>query len=238
MKTKIQKYTLWSLMAALLMLSAQSGASVWEHDREWGASDDLAFSRWVSRSVKTTFFKDLGGSYKYLRLDCADALYGLRIYFAAKNRISFSARKGKITNEMDRYDHIQNEDRRIAKFIAYVAGQIGTETMAHNDTYSVSIRSLRPGDLFMYKYTTNGTSYTRHSYIIKNINVDGTFDVLYSTQARRDSGRPMARVRHESFQHKPLHYGSNKYGWGFRRWKRPSQAHLNQSQICNLGKSF
>ena len=84
---------------------------------------------------------------------------------------------------MTEFDHLENPDDKVAALIEFLLDRIGTHSLAETDSYSVGFNDIKPGDVFMYKYCKDD-SCTRHTYIIKDINADGTFDVLYGTQNR------------------------------------------------------
>ena len=121
-------------------------------------------------------------------------------------------------------------DAKLAGFIEYLALNYGTESLAHSDTYPVGLNNIKAGDLFMYKVGSDG-NFTRHTYIVKNINVDGTFDVIYSTQQRAAEGRALGRYRSFIFKKAPLNTGVDKNHWGFRRYKLPQQMSTSQEKL-------
>jgi len=149
------------------------------------------------------------------------------------NSLSFSANGGNITNNTSKFDRYSGH-QKMAKFIEYISQYYGTENLAHTDTIPVGIQSIRPGDLFMYKVGTDG-SFTRHTYIIKGINIDGTFDVMYSTQQRAKEGQPLRRRTSYEFKKAPLNTGRDQNHWGFRRQKMP---HLMSTSQESLGADF
>lgn len=209
---------------AVTLFSTLSQAAVWDHKPgvQWDQSWEIKYSNWIAGSVGPNFFKNLGGPYARMKLDCADAHYAFLAYFARTNGLPFAAGGGATTNKTTRFDHISNADARFTKFVEFLAASYGTEALSHRDTFPVNVYKIQPGDLFMYKVGSNG-EYTRHTYIIKNINVDGTFDVMYSTQDRFKKGLPLNRHKTYMFKKAPLNTGSDRNYWGFRRAK---PAHL------------
>jgi len=209
----------------LLSFSFTLKAAVWEAKPglNWDSYWDIKFQKWVKNSVEGNFFKKLGGRYKNLPLDCADAFYGLRIYFSFKNSLPWRSAGQKwnsrdnfstgYSNEMTNWDHLSNSDDRVAELINFTLDRLGTESLANLDTYPISLSDVKPGDMYMYKYGSDG-SFTRHAYIIKDVNADGTFDVLYGTQLRAKKLWPLGRVGAEYLQHKP-----DLNEWGFKRYK-------------------
>lgn len=218
------------IIAVMLMASGSAFADVWQSNKHWDNSWQSKYSNWIATEVGPKFFKDLGSPYRELKIDCADAHYALLAYFSKKNGLHMIINNGRTGNTTDRFDHISNADQRLVAFIRYLAGSYGTESLSHRDTVPVGLRDLKPGDLFMYKIGTNG-NYTRHTYILKNINIDGTFDVLYSTQARRDAGKPLNRNTSFMFKKPPFNTGGDQNYWGFRRAKKSSSAHIHQTSL-------
>lgn len=225
--------TFWLIFVSFQTLFFHhSQAQIWNTDSKkvWSEDIQIKYSNWVSGKLGTDFFKSLGRPYTKLRLDCADAHYALLAYFARQEGLPFIIDRGKLSNMTTRFNSVANENERFVDFIKYIAGSYGTEALVHNDTFPISFRSLRPGDLFMYKIgSSNGV--TRHTYIIKNINPDGTFDVVYSTQAAAASGLPLYRKESHMFNHAPTNRGDDANRWGFRRQKPAHLASQLQENI-------
>jgi hypothetical protein len=224
-----------TLLSFIISLSASS--SVWEAKPglNWDAYWDIKFQKWVKNEVEGDFFKKLGGKYKDLPLDCADAFYGLHIYFSFKNSLPWKSAGQKwnrrdnyptgYSNEMTNWDNLRSPNDRVASLIEFILGRLGTESLANLDTYPVSLNDVKPGDMYMYKYGSSG-SYTRHAYIIKDVNSDGTFDVLYGTQLRAKKLWALGRVGAEYLQHKP-----DLIEWGFKRYKNNQDSEVPASKI-------
>jgi hypothetical protein len=209
-------------------------AQVWQHDskKQWTEKNQIKYSNWVSSKLGTDFFKSLGSPYTGLRLDCADAHYALLAFFSRQEGLPFAINKGNLTNMTTQFNSITDLDKRFVAFVKYIAGSYGTEALAANDSYPIAFNALRPGDLFMYKIGSNG-NYTRHTYILKNINPDGTFDVVYSTQAAAAAGRPLIRKASYMFNHAPTNTGGDRYNWGFKRAKPAEYAGVSSDKIPN-----
>lgn len=215
-----------------LLFSASAQAAVWVHDkqRSWNDYWQQQYANWVATRVGPKFFKDLGYPYSQIPLDCADAHYALVAYFARMNQLPFRVNRGGISNLTKSFDHIRDPEERLAAFIRFLRGNYGTESLAHADTYPVGISSVMPGDIFMYKVGSNG-NHTRHTYIIKNVNPDGTFDVLYSTQANADLNGPLSRRSTYMFNKAPVNGGVDYGHWGFRRMKPAQYSETDHSRI-------
>lgn len=216
----------------LILTGLPARAAVWEHepDKSWNADWHRKYANWIATEVTPTYFKDLGRPFSDLRMDCADTHYALVAYFAARHRLPFAVNLGGTTNLSNRFDHLPPGQARLAAFIAFLRANYGTESLSHRDTYPVAIKRLMPGDLFMFKVGSNG-NFTRHTYIIKNINPDGTFDVLYSTQAIAEINGSLKRNRSYMFTVAPTNRGADHRFWGFRRMKLPQEAHIDQAAL-------
>lgn len=214
----------------LMIVGVQTQAQVWVAEQSWSSSWQNKYAQWVASNVGPNFFKQLGGEYAKLRVDCADAHYALLAYFSFHNKLEFTVDNGNVTNMTTRFNNYTTSEQRLIALIKFMVSNLGTESLAHRDTYPVAINSLMPGDLFMYKVGTNG-NFTRHTYIIKNINPDGTFDVLYSTQDRMKKGLPLNRHASYMFTKAPTNKGVDQNHWGFRRSKMPQHASIPQEQL-------
>lgn len=213
------------IITLFILVSTLSQAKVWEATpgMHWDAYWGQKFENWIKDEVEGDFFKKMDG-YKDLPLDCADAMYAFKIYFSFKHRLHWKTGAHKwqrdreqfpygFSNEMTNWDHLPTEEERVIQLISFLIDRVGTESLANLDTYPVAIHDVRAGDLFMYKFGSDG-SYTRHTYIIKEVNVDGTFDVLYATQLRAKKLWGLGRIGAEYLQHKP-----DLENWGFKRMK-------------------
>jgi hypothetical protein len=130
-----------------------------------------------------------------------------------------------------------DENQRLASFIFDTVDNNGTENLSGGDTYPIRIQDIQGGDVFMYKIESAPGTFSRHTYLIKNVNSNGTFDVLYSTQARRDAGLPMNRIKQYSFANPrwvPNHTAvGDKNTWGFKRMRLPQQRGISFDKIPN-----
>ena len=225
------------IILGLIVLTQVSQAAVWKAKPglNWDAYWDKKFETWVKEEVEGDFFKKLGSRYKSLPLDCADAFYGLRVYFSYKKKLPWRSDAQKwndhesyssqYSNEMTNWDHLENEEDRVAELIRFLVDRVGTESLANLDSYPIPLMDVRAGDVYMYKYGSDG-SYTRHAYIIKEVNSDGTFDVLYGTQLRAKKLWPLGKTGNEYLQHKP-----DNISWGFKRYKSNLDTKTKESKI-------
>ncbi|MBT3234343.1 MAG: hypothetical protein HN353_00160 [Bdellovibrionales bacterium] len=213
------------IMTTLTLTGGQLKAAVWESDNTWDLEWEKRFSSWMkSSAVHRNIFTNSGSNYYGIRADCADASYALRIIFSYENHLPFAMRNPSgsrrrsgryLTNQLSKFDSISDSNRRVVKFINYIAGSVGTESLVRNDTFSPALQTLRAGDLFMYRMGGFLGRPIRHSYNIKRINPTGDFALIYSTQALAREGKPLNYRDHRTFTHAP------RKPWGFRRFKWP-----------------
>lgn len=213
-----------------LSFAINTHAAVWQSNKHWNENWQRRYANWIATSVGPNFFKNLGSPFNRLRIDCADAHYALKAYFSRMHGLHMVVERGNMNNKTNAFNRYRNSDERLYRFIVYLANNYGTESIAHNDSYPVAIDDVLPGDLFMYKVGSNG-NFTRHTYIVKNINIDGTFDVIYSTQDRAKKGAALGRHWSYMFKKAPLNTGVDRNHWGFRRAKMSQHAAVSQERL-------
>lgn len=225
----------------LVFFSKFSFSDVWkvEEEKVWTKEYQEMYSNWVRDKVGTHFFKKLGSPFKDMKMDCADFHYALQIYFSWENKLPFAIslkERGKdeptLTQASNRFNRYGEEGsiERMAALLEYVIDTQWTEPLARRQTYPMAVKDIRPGDIFMKKYGTDA-GYTRHTYIIKEVNEDGTLDILYSTQIRAKSNLPPKAVNNTMFKDAPFNRGVDLHKWGFRRMKMPQDAETDQSEV-------
>ena len=204
-------------------------AVVWQPypGRQWSEFWQKQYTSWVEKEVYGNFFKRLGGHYENLPLDCADAAYAMRIYFSYQHRLPWVSDAPKWnrnepahSEQLTNWDHLARADDRVAHLIEYMMIRVNTRSLAYQDTYPVAPHDIRAGDLFLFKYGKEQAA--RHAYIIKRVNLDGTVDVLYSTQNRASRLKPLALLTSAVLQHSP------QKPWGFKRFKNNLDAYRDQ----------
>lgn len=226
-----------TLAFIILTVTTQAFAAVWNTDpsRVWTSADEQGYARFVSQNVTGDFFKRLGSPFSQIKLDCADAAYALRAYYANRNGLPFVIAGKYGNNKTNQFDYAGAGDSRLAAFITYIVGDNGTEQLSGSDSFPVAIKSIQAGDMFLYKIESSPGVYSRHTYIIKNVNSNGTFEVLYSTQARRDAGLPMNTIAQYTFPNPkwiPNHTApADRNTWGFKRFRTPAQIGLAVASI-------
>jgi hypothetical protein len=229
-----------SLFASLLF-SASTQASVWDDNQVWSLQYEDEFANWMqSPSVNEKMFTDSKSPYYGVSTDCADTSYALRAIFAFEHKLPFAiyspsgsrnANKA-FSNRQTSWDKLATNQQRLIRMINEIGMSVGTENLAHFDTFPAAIKRINPGTLFMYKIKARFGKFIRHSYNIKAINPVGTFDVIYSTQANKAKGLPLIRRKEIEFDHAPTE------PFGFRKFKWPEHLGLAASLIpAELGSS-
>ena len=93
-------------------------AAVWETTQAWDANWEARYQDWVSREWDKSFFLRSGSLMEGAPVDCADAVYTMRAYFAARNGLPFVIKDpttrradATISNSMTRWDSQPKEER-------------------------------------------------------------------------------------------------------------------------------
>jgi hypothetical protein len=176
------------LSAALLLqaLGSTAQAAVWNASHQWNKDWDEKYVQWVKANWDEHFFDRPGTPYTGLRLDCADAVYSMRIIFSYENGLPFAMKdptggKKLITNEMSRFDR-EPENKRIRSFLRFIYG-VGSTHSLPNDTYPVAIsrQTVRSGNIFL----TNKKSH--HSWTIKEILPTGIPHLIFSSRPAKNT---------------------------------------------------
>ena len=144
---------LLKLAASVLLLSGAStaSASVWTATRNWTAADEDGFANFIKTLPLDFLENDV--VWGKIATDCADAAYTLRTIYAFENSlpVSYTTYNGNVTNDTTQFDSIEDQIKRVRKFIARINVDTGTSTLSE-DTYPVMInrKSLRSGTMFLY----------------------------------------------------------------------------------------
>lgn len=234
----ISKFCL--LVSSLVVFT--SHAAVWEDSQVWSLQYEEEFSTWMqSNAVNETMFTNPASVYHGINTDCADTSYALRAIFAFEHNLPFfiyspSGERGDsktINNRQSKWDYAGSNTKRLIAMINEIGDSVGTENLAHFDTFPVAIKNISAGSIFMYKISARFGKFIRHAYNIKSINPVGTFDVIYSTQANKAKGLPLIRRKEKEFDNNPT-----TAPWGFRKFRWPDHLGKGLSTIpLELGPS-
>ena len=215
----------WIILLFILIFRVDAlFASVWDDVNFWNEAYEEKYAEWIrSENVSTTIFSDSNSKYFGIHTDCADTAYAFRAIFAFENQLPFSIKNPSggrksfyITNRTRSYDKITSPEKRLIAFINDIGESVGTESLSHFDTYPIAINSINSGSLFLYKIDGKFNTFIRHTYIIRDVNDNGSFDVIYSTQSLKYSKLPLVRNQEKDFEELPFS------PWGFRRFRWPN----------------
>ena len=193
-------------------------SAIYVADKSFDETLELEYREWVKKTVSSEIFSHPNSPYYGIKTDCADAAIALRLIFAFENKISFSFKDNEgnlVTEKTNRFDHFQSSQEKLKKLIDYLADKIGSETLAHSNTYPIQINQINSGDLYITRWKNKKGEYTRHVYIIKDILPTGDLLLLSSTQPR--AIRPLLARKGM-----PLHF-FGEAPFGFRRFFQPGQ---------------
>ncbi|UXR63954.1 hypothetical protein EZJ49_12850 [Bdellovibrio bacteriovorus] len=220
------------IQITILLLGSLSNAAVWTDVNQWSEEWENRYSAWVKSEWNKNFFSRTqlpnGQSNPYygLRVDCADAVYSMRIIFAYEHRLPFAMKdptysSSRISNKMSRWDRLREIDR-VRGFLLYIH-ETGSTRSLPSDTYPVAIgrKTMRSGGVL----TT--TPVNHHSWTIKEILPIGVPYLVYNSVVGSHSGFGMQERK--SWPNPNWVFEgdySSSSGAGFRYW-RP---------IASLGK--
>lgn len=221
-----------------LLISFNVEAAVWISKNSWNDENEAKYSQWI-QSVRQDFVINKHSKYYGYSIDCADAIYFFRAIFSFENSLPFEVYiphlKRRITNETDLFDKHQ-EPRRLKEFLNYIFSYTSTSTLRDNDTYPISISSLKPGDIYHYEIK-KGEKTVRHAVVIKEILPNGNLSYFYATQAiKRNNSRffqgKIKKARTLSLKENVMLYNKpGKESGGFRRFYSRNKKDYSKEQF-------
>lgn len=185
---------------------------VWKAENTWDDIWEKRYQHWVKNNWTEDFFmNEKKPIYYKFSHDCADAVYAMRLVFSYEYKLPFvihdPRKPGRmISNGKTRWDKLP-EEKRVRKFMDYVADITSTKTLAR-DTYPIALDDIKPGDI----YAAPGV----HSYQIVNVTETGVAEVMSSTTPKA----PRFLDRIPSF---PFYVPEDikRKGDGYRRFVQP-----------------
>lgn len=175
------------MIVAFLLLSQNLHAEVWASKNSWNRDVETQYVQWIQSKLTFDIFSNPNGPYYGIKTDCADAAAALRTIFAYEHQLPvyFKDNDGLlITNSSSKYDHLTNKTERLKAFLRDMGENIGSETLASDNTYPIALSNIRPGDVYITKWTDASGIDTRHVYIVKDILPTGDLLLFSSTQPR------------------------------------------------------
>jgi hypothetical protein len=212
------------LVSALFFTSGtltSAQAAVWETQNEWNDAWEEEYVRWIQSNWDSSLFTSRDSIYHGLRVDCANAAYSMRMFFAFENKLPFAVNDPSgggqlISNEMSRFDSETDERKRLHRFAQYIYGITWTRSLP-NDSYPIAINrnSVLPGTFYLM---FNDRENFRHAHTVKDLPSSGVPSFLYSSQPPK----PTLRRRviwpglHLTFQNRTIAEPA-----GFRAFRQP-----------------
>jgi hypothetical protein len=198
-------------------------AAVWPSKNNWNSKWEDRYSEWVSQKWSRDILSSENSPYGPLKVDCADAVYSMRIIFAFENQLPFAMKDPSggsrlITNEMSRFDKIADPKVRVREFLKFIFDMGSTQSLPQ-DTYPVAIsrQTVRSGGLIL-------EFEKKHSFTIKRIDPTGQPLLFYST-----TRNPGALLMRNSWPSMDWVFPKGVKGPSGIRWFRQPE-HLNLSQ--------
>jgi hypothetical protein len=170
-------------LAVISIVSSAASAQVWPETRVWDQTAEADYQSWVNRSWTKNFLAQPGW-YQNVKMDCADAVYAMRMIFAAENGLPFTMTdptgSGRtISNRMTRWDNLAAGPRKRA-FLLYIFG-LGSTASLPADSYPVAVnRSAITSGTFLL---TDRASH--HSWTVKSISRTGIPMLLFASRPAR-----------------------------------------------------
>lgn len=215
-------------LVLLLTLGAQSFAAVWETRQSWSPTMEEQYSKWVGTNWTLDILSSEDSPYGRIVVDCADAVYAMRIIFAFEQGLPFAMRdptggSRTITNQMTRFDSIADSHARLRAFLRFVFS-VGSTQSLPADTYPVAVNreSVRAGGLILELEK-------RHSFTIKAIESSGQPLLYYSTTSNQ--GPLLIRRSLPSVEW--LFPNGVRAPSGIRWFRQPADLGLSEWQVPN-----
>lgn len=182
------KTVIFALICALtfgitLFRPALASAAVWTATQSWSPSQEAAYQNWVRTSWTKNVF-DNEGPLQGVVLDCADAVYSMRLLYAYENKLPFAVKDPSsnriISNDMNRFNSISGADQRFRAFALFLYDVLGTSTL-NEDSYPVAMnRGAVHAGVFL---KTDKASH--HSWTVQDIDRAGIPYLLFASRPAR-----------------------------------------------------
>ncbi|AHZ85385.1 hypothetical protein [Bdellovibrio bacteriovorus] len=213
------------ILITIALLGSPGQAAVWTDTNQWSAEWENQYSAWVKSEWNRYFFSrrllpnGQANPYYGLRVDCADAVYSMRLIFAYEHRLPFVIKdptysSSRISNKMSRWDRLR-EIERVRSFLLYVHETTSTRSLP-GDTYPVAIsrKTIRSGGILAT------TAVNHHSWTVKEILPIGVPYLVYNSVVGSHSGFTMQERK--SWPNANWVFEGNyssSSGAGFRAWR-------------------
>lgn len=193
--------------------------AIYEASSPFTVDREMTYSKWIKEKMNADIFSNPESRYYGIKTDCADAAFALRAIYAYENKLSFKfiLNNGQIISEKStKFDHVSdNEITKLKALVEYLSDNIGSEGLASDNTYSIDLKTIKPGDLYISRWKNSKSQLTRHVYIIKDILPTGDL-ILYSSTVPRAirpllprKGMPLRIFKERPFGFKRFLPGTN-----------------------------
>ena len=175
--TMLNKLSSILLILSAFLISSSVHAKVWKAENKWDDVWEKRYQHWVKNNwTDDIFMNEKKPIYYKFSNDCADAVYAMRLIFSYEYKLPFvihnPSKKGSfITNNKSSWNKYP-EEKRVRKFLDYVANMTSTRTLA-KDSYPIALDDIKPGDIYVAPDV--------HSYQVVNITDAGVAEVMSST---------------------------------------------------------
>lgn len=181
-RMKVKTFIL-AIIGWILMAGTMAEAAVWQTTQEWDVHWEARYQEWVSREWDKNFFLRPGGLMEGSQVDCADAVYTMRAYFASLNGLPFAIKdpttrraEAVISNSMSRWDS-QPQLERVRRFIKLLYS-VGSTATLPNDSYPTAIgpATLHAGSFILTDRANH------HSWTIRLFSQTGIPHLIYASR--------------------------------------------------------
>jgi hypothetical protein len=195
-------------------------AAVWENTDSWTPEAEGRYHEWVKDNwTKDFFYND--DYYHGVIMDCAKAVYSMRLIYASEHGLPFVVKDptgghGVISNDMKRFDHLDRKTR-LRDFLLYAFQVLSTASLP-NDSYPVAItrEAIGSGRMLITDHSHH------HSWTVKFLSETGIPFLLFAS-------RPARTELYERFEYPTQGFIFPKgilpeTNAGFRNFRKPEDA--------------
>jgi hypothetical protein len=173
MKTKF-------LALVLLVFTAHAQAGVWTATSQWSGDAEQRYQDWV-RSYWNIHVFEQNGPLQGVKLDCADAVYSMRLLFAYENRLPFAVKDPSsnrvISNDMNRFNTIADDNQRFRAFAMFLYDILGTATLAEDSYPLAANRQAIHSGVFL-----KSDKASHHSWTVRDLDQAGVPFLIYASR--------------------------------------------------------
>jgi hypothetical protein len=169
-----------ALFTLVFLFAAHAHAAVWTATSNWSAGSEQRYQDWVRTTWTKNIFNE-PGPLQNIKLDCADAVYTMRLLFAYENKLPFAVKDPSsnrvISNDMSRFNKISNPDQRFRAFALYLYDILGTATLAEDSYALATNRSAIHAGVFL-----KTDHATHHSWTVRDLDRAGVPYLIFASR--------------------------------------------------------